>query len=94
MEAARTAAARGHAVTLFGMDRLGGNLNYAAGLPFKGDMKRYLQWLVKQTGQAEGVTVKLNCEATAEAVKAEQPDVVIGPPVRNRFSRNSRGREE
>jgi 2,4-dienoyl-CoA reductase-like NADH-dependent reductase (Old Yellow Enzyme family)/thioredoxin reductase len=78
MEAARTAAARGHEVTLFEkQDRLGGNLVYAAGPPFKGDLKRYLQWLVDHTEQADGITVKLNCEATVDAVKAEQPDVVI-----------------
>ena len=65
-------------MTLFEkQDRLGGNLVYAAGPPFKGDLKRYLQWLVDHTEQADGITVKLNCEATVDAVKAEQPDVVI-----------------
>jgi NADPH-dependent 2,4-dienoyl-CoA reductase/sulfur reductase-like enzyme len=40
-------------------------------------MKRDLEWLVRQTRKAPGVTVKLNAEATAEKVKSEKPDAII-----------------
>ena len=78
MQAALTASERGHEVVLFEKsEKLGGNLVLASGLAIKGDMKRYLAWLVRQTGKAPGVTVKLNTEATAQIVKAEHPDVII-----------------
>ena len=44
MEAARTAADRGHLVTLYEKsDRLGGVLNIAAAPAFKEDLKKYLE---------------------------------------------------
>jgi 2,4-dienoyl-CoA reductase-like NADH-dependent reductase (Old Yellow Enzyme family)/thioredoxin reductase len=78
MQAALTASQRGHEVVVYEKaDRLGGNLLLAAGLAIKADMKRYLEWLVRQTEEAPGVTVRLNVEATAETVKGEKGDVVI-----------------
>jgi 2,4-dienoyl-CoA reductase-like NADH-dependent reductase (Old Yellow Enzyme family)/thioredoxin reductase len=78
MQAALTASARGHQVTLYEKaDKLGGNLILAAGLEIKADTKRYLDWLIRQTEKASGVTVKLNAEATTENVTAEKADAVI-----------------
>ncbi|MGB9661892.1 MAG: FAD-dependent oxidoreductase [Moorellaceae bacterium] len=78
MQAALTAAQRGHEVVLLEKaDRLGGNLHLAAALSFKEDMRRYLNWLIKQTMKASGVTVRLNTEATPELVGAEKPDVLF-----------------
>jgi 2,4-dienoyl-CoA reductase-like NADH-dependent reductase (Old Yellow Enzyme family)/thioredoxin reductase len=78
MQAALTASQRGHDVVLFEKnDQLGGNLLLAAGLKIKADMREYLAWLIRQTEKAEGVTLKLGTEATAEIVKAEKPDAVI-----------------
>jgi 2,4-dienoyl-CoA reductase-like NADH-dependent reductase (Old Yellow Enzyme family)/thioredoxin reductase len=78
MQAALTASARGHEVVMYEKsDKLGGNLILSAVLPIKADMKRYLEWLVRQTKKAPGVTVKLNAEATAEKVKSEKPDAII-----------------
>lgn len=78
MQAALTAAQRGHEVVLLEKaDRLGGNLHLAAALSFKEDMRRYLNWLIKQTMKAPGVTVRLNTEATPEMVSAEKPDVLF-----------------
>jgi NADPH-dependent 2,4-dienoyl-CoA reductase/sulfur reductase-like enzyme len=78
MQAALTASTRGHEVVLYEKsDKLGGNLILSAVLPIKADMKRYLEWLVRQTKKALGVTVKLNAEATAEKVKSEKPDAII-----------------
>jgi 2,4-dienoyl-CoA reductase-like NADH-dependent reductase (Old Yellow Enzyme family)/thioredoxin reductase len=78
MQAALTASQRGHEVVLFEKNnQLGGNLLLAAGLKIKADMRQYLAWLIRQTEKAEGVTIKLNTEATVETVKAENPDAVI-----------------
>ncbi len=78
MEAAIVASARGHEVVLFEKsNQLGGNVIVASGPPFKGDMRRFLAWLVHQTEKAANVTVKLNTAATPEMVQAEKADVVI-----------------
>ena len=78
MEAARTAAGRGHEVTLYEKDdRLGGALIMAAAAPFKEDMKHYLDWAKGTTMEASNLTVKLSTEATPKKIKAENPDVVI-----------------
>lgn len=78
MQAALTASSRGHEVVLYEKsDKLGGNLILASIPSFKADMKRYLEWLIRQTKKAAGVNVKLNTEATVDLVKAEMPDVLI-----------------
>jgi 2,4-dienoyl-CoA reductase-like NADH-dependent reductase (Old Yellow Enzyme family)/thioredoxin reductase len=78
MEAARTAAGRGHEVVLFEKtDRLGGSLTMAAAAPFKADMKQYLDWAIRTTMAAPGLTVKLSARATPEQIKAEKPDAII-----------------
>ena len=78
MQAALTASQRGHDVVLFEKNKqLGGNLQLAAGLKIKADMREYLAWLIRQTEKADGVTIKLGAEATADIVKAEHPDAVI-----------------
>ena len=78
MQAAMTASQRGHDVTLFEKnDRLGGNLLTAAGLAIKSDMQRYLAWLVRQTQNTAGITIKLETEATPDLVRELSPDAVI-----------------
>jgi NADPH-dependent 2,4-dienoyl-CoA reductase/sulfur reductase-like enzyme len=78
MQAALTAASRGHEVVLYEKSgRLGGNLIYAGALEIKADMKRYTEWLVSQTENASGITVNLDTEATAEKVASEKADAVI-----------------
>jgi 2,4-dienoyl-CoA reductase-like NADH-dependent reductase (Old Yellow Enzyme family)/thioredoxin reductase len=81
MEAARTAAARGHRVILYEKDdRLGGNLILAAAAPFKGDMRQYLDWAIHATMATPGLTVKLSALATPAKIKAEKPDTLIIAP--------------
>ena len=66
MEAALSAAERGHRVTLFERSsRLGGRLTFAEKMPFKRGMLRYLNYLLHRFS-ASPVEVKLNCEATPE----------------------------
>lgn len=66
MEAAATAAERGHSVTLWeGSDRLGGALNWTAEMPLRQEFNKLL---ARQRARlsAAGVTVSLKTEATAE----------------------------
>jgi len=78
MQAARTAAERGHDVILLGKEaQLGGALSAASAPPFKKDMERYLQWATRTTTAMPNIDVRLSTEATAEVVTAEAPDVVI-----------------
>ena len=78
MQAAITAASRGHEVVLFEKDgKLGGNLVLAASLPLKADLRRYLEWIISQTEKTPGITVRLDSEADPGMIKAEKPDVVI-----------------
>ena len=78
MEATLVASSRGHQVILYEKEkRLGGALKMAAAPPFKADMQKYLDWLIKKTLEAPGVEVKLSTEATADTIRAEKPDVLI-----------------
>jgi 2,4-dienoyl-CoA reductase-like NADH-dependent reductase (Old Yellow Enzyme family)/thioredoxin reductase len=78
MEAARTAAHRGHHVVLFERSpRLGGALIQACALPFKDDLRKYLEWAQRSTHATGNIDIRLSTEATAESVSKEQPDVVI-----------------
>jgi pyruvate/2-oxoglutarate dehydrogenase complex dihydrolipoamide dehydrogenase (E3) component len=48
----------------------------AASPSFKGDMKRFLDWMTQKTLLAP-VEVKLSTEATTESISGKNPDVVI-----------------
>ncbi len=90
MEAAITAAERGHDVTLVEKtDKLGGNLHPAGAAYFKEDIKKLIGVLERRTARV-GVKVVLNTEATPDYVKDFAPDtlfVAIGsnelcPPIK------------
>lgn len=77
MEAARTAALRGHSVTLYERgNHLGGRLVIASIPPHKDEIASLVKSLAIRTGKA-GVKVMLNCEASPEAIAKEKPDVLI-----------------
>ena len=77
MEAAFTCANRGHEVTLYEKSgRLGGNIHFAYGVPFKAELAKFCTWLQTQVSKA-GVRVLLNTEATPEMVTAGEYDVVM-----------------
>jgi 2,4-dienoyl-CoA reductase-like NADH-dependent reductase (Old Yellow Enzyme family) len=77
LEAARVAALRGHAVTLFeATDRLGGQVNLAARLPRRQEIVGVALWLAREVELA-GVDVRLNAFADAGDVLALDPDVVV-----------------
>lgn len=68
---------RGHEVILCEkQDKLGGRLNEISVLPFKGDMRRYLAWDVKET-MACGADIRLNTEVTPELIETEKPDALF-----------------
>ncbi len=78
MEAARTAAERGHEVVLFEReDHLGGTLLTAGALPFKDDIRRYVEWAARTTLGTESVDARLSTAATRERIEAERPDALI-----------------
>lgn len=77
MEAAITAAERGHDVTLVEKgERLGGNLHPAGAAFFKEDVLKLIKVLERRVKKA-GVKVVLNTEATTEYVKGFAPDVLF-----------------
>lgn len=78
MQAALTAARRGHEVVLFEREaELGGNLRLAAGFPFKEDMRRFLKWIIGEVKNCDGIQLRLSEEATPELIKKEEPEALI-----------------
>ena len=77
MTAARTAALRGHNVTLWEKESfLGGNM-VAAGAPdFKSDVKKFEEYLIRKTREA-GVNIVLNKTVTVDEVLTAGFDAVI-----------------
>ena len=77
MQAAITAAKRGHTVTLAEKsDRLGGILLCEATVPFKIHLHEYLENQIRRVKEA-GVNVLLNTALTPEQAEEMKPDVII-----------------
>jgi 2,4-dienoyl-CoA reductase-like NADH-dependent reductase (Old Yellow Enzyme family)/thioredoxin reductase len=77
IQALLTLCERGHDVTLYERsDRLGGHVVVGSALPFKRDVKDYLDYLVRQAGKAPA-RILLNTEATKELLDAEGYDALI-----------------
>jgi 2,4-dienoyl-CoA reductase-like NADH-dependent reductase (Old Yellow Enzyme family) len=77
MEAARVAALKGHAVTLFEAgERLGGALALWAMLPGREFYEHAVDWWARELARL-GVTMRLGRTATARDVLASAPDAVI-----------------
>ena len=77
MQAAITAADRGHEVMLCEKGRtLGGSLNLAVRAPFKVDLETFRNRLVHRV-EARGVLLLMDTEATPELVQALKPDAVV-----------------
>ena len=77
MQAAITARSRGHEVIL--LERagvLGGKLTFSRQVPFKHDLRKYMDYLIHMV-EKTGVDVRLNTEATPELVASLCPDAVI-----------------
>ncbi|MEO0278860.1 MAG: FAD-dependent oxidoreductase [candidate division WOR-3 bacterium] len=77
MQAAQTAFQRGHEVVLYEKgESLGGLLRVACKLPFKRDLKNYLDWMIQQTEKSR-IRVVFNTDVNADLVKMESPDALI-----------------
>ena len=78
MQAALTAAERGHKVTLCeAKGELGGLINTIIGPSFKEDYARYLDVVKRRIARSENIEVKLNTTVTPELAMELKPDVVI-----------------
>jgi 2,4-dienoyl-CoA reductase-like NADH-dependent reductase (Old Yellow Enzyme family)/thioredoxin reductase len=77
LEAARVAASRGHAVTLYERSgHLGGQFYLASLLPHKEEIKNYLKYMIRQIEKL-GVKVHLNQEVTAEKISQFRTAFII-----------------
>jgi len=77
MQAAITAAERGHDVTLAERaDALGGMLRFTAVDSLKHDLRRYTEYMVRKTNRS-GVKVLLNTEVTDALIESINPDKII-----------------
>ena len=77
MKAAITAVERGHKVTLYEKnDFLGGQLRHADFASFKWPLRKFKDYLIRQTYKA-GVEVLLKTRATPEMIKAKGYDAVL-----------------
>lgn len=77
LEAARTAALKGHTVSLHeASSRLGGQVALAAAAPYRGDLAVFTDWLETEVDLL-GVDVRLNSLVDLDTVRELAPDVVI-----------------
>ncbi len=77
MEAAMTAASRGHKVTLYDRGKeLGGKLLIASIPPYKNEIQSLVTSLAARARKA-GVEIKLRSDVTPAIVEREKPDVLI-----------------
>ncbi len=96
LEAARTAALRGHTVDLYEMaNELGGQVRMAASAPHRADLAAITQWLAAEISRL-GVHVHLRTPVDPDMVIAAEPDEVIvatgSTPRRNGFQLTSPSR--
>lgn len=76
MEAARVAARRHDVVLLEAGHKLGGQVAATAAMSVRGEMRKLLDWQIRQLYQA-GVEVRLSVCATIETITGLNPDVVV-----------------
>jgi 2,4-dienoyl-CoA reductase (NADPH2) len=77
LEAARVAAEAGHDVVLYERsDTLGGQLRVAAAGPTRGELLDFVAYLESELARL-GVDVRLEVNATKEAILADAPEVVV-----------------
>ena len=78
MNAALSAAERGHEVVLYEKSsRLGGQALLSDGMWFKKEMKAYHEWLERQVRRNGNIFIVTNTEATPELVSEIDPDATV-----------------
>ena len=77
IEVARTAASRGHKVTLYEKrESLGGQFSIASLPPFKQEFAGYIKYM-RDRLERDGVSLEFNRELTIEDIAREKPDTVV-----------------
>jgi 2,4-dienoyl-CoA reductase (NADPH2) len=76
MACATAAAQRGHAVTAYDLNGIGGQLNYAVRIPGKQEFSETLRYF-KHAMEDNGVVVKTGETLTARQIKATECDAVV-----------------
>ncbi|MZK51439.1 FAD-dependent oxidoreductase [Clostridium beijerinckii] len=77
LEAARTAAIKGHKVSIYEKrEFLGGQFKSASYPPCKGELGTYIAWAANELDKL-GVEIHLNTEVTKELVDKIKPDLII-----------------
>lgn len=77
LQAALTAAKRGHKVSIFDQrEDIGGQFKSAAYPPCKGELATYTAWIRHQLMQ-EGVTIQLNTKVDETVIEEFQPDSIV-----------------
>jgi len=78
LEAAITAARRGHSVVLCEKsDHLAANMDYAKNIGFKQDLVTFLEGLKTVAGRTPGLKIRLNTTVTADLIRNVAPDAII-----------------
>lgn len=78
MEAARVCSLRGHSVNLYEKtDKLGGILKVATDHGFKQDLRRLLDYQIRQVQQIPNLQIRVNAEVTEVTIQREKPDVIF-----------------
>ena len=75
LETARVAATRGHKVTLYEKNKLGGQMNLATALPGKSGYQLFIEFERNQLSKL-GVTIEKK-ELTPEIIQKEKPDAIV-----------------
>lgn len=96
MQAAYEIAKNGHQVTLFEKSgALGGRLSFSDFMVFKGDIRRYRDYLIHQVEKAENIEIRLNMEVTKEMLGDEWDAVIVAigaaafvPPISGKDRKN------
>jgi 2,4-dienoyl-CoA reductase-like NADH-dependent reductase (Old Yellow Enzyme family)/thioredoxin reductase len=103
MQAALTAAKRGHKVILCEKtDRLGGALLCEEKIPFKANLSKYLERQAQKVKNCKDIELHLNTEVTPEVARSFNPDVIIAalgarpmiPPIKGMDGKNVVGAEQ
>lgn len=78
MEAAYELGKKGHHVTILEKKNyLGGRLEFADHVAFKGDLARYRDYLINMVSKDSNIEVMLGVDATPEMVKSMRADAVV-----------------
>ena len=78
LEAAITAARRGHSVVLCeASDHLAANMDYAKHIDFKQDLVAFLEGLKTVASRTPGLKIRLNTTVTTDLIRSVAPDAII-----------------